>query len=56
MHLMSREEVAECAENAYVSLPIPDATSLLFYKDTSDLVKFAQQVPSINSMIFVIFW
>ncbi|QRW01624.1 eukaryotic translation initiation factor 3 subunit K [Ceratobasidium sp. AG-Ba] len=38
-----RNEIASCEENAYESLPVNDAATLLFFSSPSDLVKFAQQ-------------
>jgi len=38
-----RDEIAVSAEKAYVSLPLPDATSLFFCKDTTEFTNYAQK-------------
>lgn len=38
-----RNEIASCSEVAYESLPIQNASSMLFAKDSSDLMKFCQE-------------
>jgi 26S proteasome regulatory subunit N12 len=39
-----RDEIASCGENAYESLPLNDAATLLFFNSPNDLLQFAQQV------------
>lgn len=39
-----RNEIASCEEVAYDSLPLKDATTLLFFNSQSELLKFAQEV------------
>ena len=39
-----RNEIASCEETAYDSLPLKDAATLLFLKNQSELLTFAQQV------------
>ncbi|KAF8760231.1 CSN8/PSMD8/EIF3K family [Rhizoctonia solani] len=38
-----RDEIASCGENAYESLPLNDAATLLFFNSPNDLLQFAQQ-------------
>ncbi|ORY94609.1 cornichon protein-domain-containing protein [Syncephalastrum racemosum] len=38
-----REEIANCSEKAYDSLPLQDASTLLFLKNTQELMTFAEQ-------------
>ncbi|KAG9081645.1 hypothetical protein FRC07_014463 [Ceratobasidium sp. 392] len=38
-----RNEIASCEENAYESLPLNDAATLLFFNSPTDLLQFAQQ-------------
>jgi len=38
-----RNEIASCEEAAYESLPLKDAATLLFFKNQSDLLSYAQQ-------------
>ncbi|KAI0638321.1 COP9 signalosome [Trametes polyzona] len=38
-----RNEIASCEEVAYDSLPLKDAATLLFFKNHSELITFAQQ-------------
>ncbi|KAI0677410.1 COP9 signalosome [Trametes maxima] len=38
-----RNEIASCEETAYDSLPLKDAATLLFFKNQSELLTFAQQ-------------
>ncbi|KAI0375779.1 hypothetical protein BV20DRAFT_959828 [Pilatotrama ljubarskyi] len=38
-----RNEIASCEETAYESLPLKDAATLLFFKNQSELIAFAQQ-------------
>ena len=42
-----RNEIASCEEMAYESLPLKDAATLLFFRNQSDLLKFAEQVWSL---------
>lgn len=39
-----RNEIANCEEAAYDSLPLKDAATLLFFNSQNDVVTFAQQV------------
>lgn len=41
---MHRNEIASCEEVAYESLPLKDATTLLFFPTQSELVTFAHKV------------
>ncbi|KAI8369477.1 COP9 signalosome, partial [Radiomyces spectabilis] len=38
-----RHEIASCSEKAYESLPLQDASTLLFLKNTEDLLNFARE-------------
>ncbi|KAJ1564223.1 hypothetical protein HK096_009056 [Nowakowskiella sp. JEL0078] len=38
-----RDEIASCSEKAYQSLPITDAITLLYFKTTEEVLKFAEQ-------------
>ncbi|KAI9316438.1 cornichon protein-domain-containing protein, partial [Dichotomocladium elegans] len=38
-----RDEIASCSEKAYDSLPLQDASTLLFLKNTQELLSFAQK-------------
>lgn len=37
-----RNEIASCADRAYIQLPLQDAATLLFFTDTAQLLSFAQ--------------
>ena len=39
-----RSEIASCHEKAYATLPLADATRLLFFKNESETVEFGQGV------------
>lgn len=39
-----REQIAECSEKAYVSLPLQDAMSLLYFTNPADVIAFAAGV------------
>lgn len=39
-----RNEIANCEETAYDSLPLKDAATLLFFTNQNELIAFAQQV------------
>lgn len=47
-----REEIANCSEKAYDSLPLQDASTLLFLKNTQELMTFAEQVIQIYIHIY----
>jgi hypothetical protein len=40
-----RDEIAECSEKSYVSLPLPAGQKLLNFRSQEDFVAYAQQVP-----------
>ncbi len=42
----SRNEIANCQEVAYDSLPLKDAGTLLFFESKSELLQFADQASS----------
>jgi hypothetical protein len=41
---VTRSEIASCHEKAYATLPLADATRLLFFKNESETVEFGQGV------------
>jgi hypothetical protein len=49
-----RNEIASCEEAAYESLPLKDATTLLFFTTQSELLAFAKQVIYL-SLVFLFF-
>jgi hypothetical protein len=42
--LVPRNEIAQCHEKAYSSLPLEDATRLLFFTTSSEAMAFGQKV------------
>ncbi|KAH7343994.1 proteasome 26S subunit [Rhizoctonia solani] len=42
-YFMESLMIASCGENAYESLPLNDAATLLFFNSSNDLLQFAQQ-------------
>jgi hypothetical protein len=45
---VTRSEIASCHEKAYATLPLADATRLLFFKNESETVEFGQGVSRRN--------
>lgn len=43
MIFLFRHEIASCSEKAYDYLPLNDASTLLFLKNTEDLLQFSNQ-------------
>jgi 26S proteasome regulatory subunit N12 len=39
-----RNEIADCSEKAYLSLPLADAASLLYFKKADEVLAFCKQV------------
>jgi 26S proteasome regulatory subunit N12 len=39
----SRHEIAKCSEKAYQSLPLSDATTLLYFKTADEVLAFAKE-------------